>query len=148
MSAAATGTAGPEPGAIRQRLSDERGLVGKVIVVTLVLIVVVGLALIEAGSIIFARISLENTAASVAADAARELASSGSTQAAACNAARRSALENDKNARLVQCNANPSTGIVSIRLRKVAPTLIVQHVDFLKKLSVVKATATAGPPAQ
>ncbi len=145
MSAGAHGSGGFD--SIRRRLSDERGLVGKLLVVTIVTILVVGLALIETGSIVFTKISLDNTATTVAADAARELASNG-TPATACNAALRSAHENDEGARLVQCNANPSTGIVSIRLRKKASTIIVQRLDFLKKLGVVKATATAGPPRE
>jgi hypothetical protein len=32
-----------------------------------------------------------------------------------------------------------------VKLRKIAPTLIVQRVGFLRKLGVVKATAETGP---
>src|SRR6266536_6121009 len=131
-----------EPG--RLRFSDERGAVGRVIVTTLVLIVVIGLAAVETGSIIFTTLSLENTASDVAADAALELNGSHSAQAA-CTEAQRSTVSHDADARLVSCVADPKLGEVKIKLRKLASTIIVQHVPFLRKLRVVKATADTGP---
>jgi hypothetical protein len=125
-------------------LRDERGLVGKAIVILLVVILVIGVAVIEAGSIIFTKLSLENTASSVVADGARDLASSHSEKAA-CLAAEQSLEEHDSKAELKQCTANPNTGQIFVKLRKVASTLIVQRVGFLRKLGVVKATAETGP---
>lgn len=128
------------------RWNDERGLVGKMIVMILVVIVVVGIAVVEAGSIVFTKLSLENTASTVAADGERDLAASHSA-ISACQAAAASALEHDKDAVFVvqACKANPSTGEISIKLRKTAPTLIIRRVGFLRKLGVVKATAETGP---
>jgi len=126
------------------RWNDERGLVGKMIVVTLILIVVIGLAVVEAGSIVFTKLSLENTASAVAADGARDLGTSHS-QAGACQAAAESLKERDGDAVLVTCQADPSTGQIFIKLRKTASTLIVRRVGFLRKLGVVKATAETGP---
>ena len=126
------------------RWRDERGLVGKMIVTLLVVIVLVGLAAVEAGSIIFAKLSLENTVSAAAADGERDLLSSHNAQSA-CNTARQSALEHDKNAFFVQCQADAKTNQIFVKLRKTAPTLIVRRVGFLRQLGVVKATAETGP---
>ena len=126
------------------RWRDERGLVGKAIVMLLVVIVLVGIAAVEAGSIIFTKLSLENTASTVAADGARELAAS-HDQSDACKAAAASLQQHDPNAELKECTANTTTDVILIKLRKVAPTLIVRRVGFLRKLGVVKATEQTGP---
>jgi Flp pilus assembly protein TadG len=126
------------------RWSDERGLVGKAIVLLLVVVVLVGLMAVEAGSIIFTKLSVQNTADAAAADGQRDLASSHSA-AEACAAAKASALDEDKNVVFVTCSADPKTGVISIKIRKTAPTLIVRRIGFLRKLGVVKATAQNGP---
>jgi Flp pilus assembly protein TadG len=126
------------------RFRDERGLVGKMMVILLLVIVLVGLAAIEAGSIIFAKLSIENTATAAAADGARDLASSHNRNSA-CQAAAISVLDHDKSVQLKECDANLQTGTIFVRVRKVAATLIVKHVGFLRKLAVVKATAETGP---
>jgi hypothetical protein len=132
------------PSRERVRWSDERGSVGRLIIGTVVLIFVVGLAVVETGSIIFTHLSLENTASDVAADAAVDINASHSANAA-CNTALQSTHTHDKDAKLVSCSADPKTGEVKVKLRKVATTLIVKHVGFLRKLGVVKATADTGP---
>ena len=126
------------------RLQDERGLVGKAIVILMVVILVLGIAAVETGSIVFAKLSLENTAEAAAADGARDLESSHNRNSA-CEVAAISVLEHDKAAVLKNCDANLTTGTVFVRLRKVASTLIVQHVGFLENLAIVKATAQTGP---
>jgi hypothetical protein len=111
----------------------------------LVLIVIFGIAAVEAGSIIFTSLSLENTASDVAADALLELNGSHDPQAA-CAEAETSTKSHDSDARLVSCIADPKLGEVKVKLRKVATTIIVRHISFLRKLGVVKATADAGGP--
>lgn len=128
----------------RRRFSDERGSVGRVIVTMLVLIVVFGLAVVEAGSIIFTKLSLENTASDVAADAVLVLNGSHNPQQA-CAEAETSTQSHDADARLVSCIADPKLGEVKVKLRKVATTIIIRHVSFLRKLGVVKSTADTGP---
>jgi hypothetical protein len=130
--------------AARIRFADERGLVGRLIITTVILIAVVGLAVVETGSIIFAKLSLENTASAVANDA--QIAFSGSHNAkSAEQAALESLQQHDSDAHLVEFSANPQTGVVTVEVKKVAPTLIVQRVKFLKKLGIVTASASSGP---
>jgi Flp pilus assembly protein TadG len=126
------------------RVRDESGLVGKMVVTLLLIVLLVGIVAVEAGSIIFTKLSLENTASTAAADGARELAATHSRDGA-CQAAAISVIDSDDSAEMKLCVANPQTGEVTIRVRKVASTLIVQHVSFLRKLGVVKATAETGP---
>jgi hypothetical protein len=121
-------------------------MVGRVIVTMLVLIVVFGIAAVEAGSIIFTKLSLENTASDVAADAILVLNGSHNPQQA-CTEAQSSLETHDADARLVRCIADPSVGEVKITLRKVATTIIVRRLSFLRKLGVVKATADIGGPS-
>ncbi|MFL5799276.1 MAG: hypothetical protein ACJ77A_15260 [Actinomycetota bacterium] len=131
-----------QPG--RRRFSDERGAVGRLIVTVLVLIVVFGLAAVETGSIVFTKLSLENTASDVASDARLVLTGSHNAQQA-CAEAESSTQSHDADARLVSCVADPRLDEVKVKLRKLATTIIVQHVPFLRKLRVVKATADTGP---
>jgi Flp pilus assembly protein TadG len=128
------------------RWRNERGLVGKMLVILLLVIAVLGVAAIEAGSIIFTKLTLENTASNAAADGARDLASSHSANSA-CQAAAQSTAQQDKSVKFLikLCKANPSTGEIFVVLRKTAPTLIVRRVGFLRKLGVVKASAETGP---
>jgi Flp pilus assembly protein TadG len=126
------------------RIHDERGLVGKMIVGLLVIIVLVGLVAIETGSVVFAKLSLENTASTAAADGERDLVSSHSANSA-CQTAAQSVREQDDKAFFVQCVADPRTNQIFVKIRKVAPTLIVQRIGFLRKLGIVKASAETGP---
>jgi len=126
------------------RLQDQRGLVGKAIVILLLVILFLGVVAVETGSIVFAKLSLENTAEAAAADGARDLETSHNRDSA-CQAAAISVVEHDKTAVLKNCDANLNTGTVFVRLRKNASTLIVQHIGFLEKLAIVKATAETGP---
>jgi hypothetical protein len=126
------------------RWNDERGLVGKMMVTLLIIIIFVGLVAVEAGSIVFAKLSLENTVSTAAADGERELLSSHDPKSA-CQAAAQSMVEHDENAFFVKCVADPRTNQIFVKIRKIAPTLVVQRVGFLRKLGVVKATAETGP---
>jgi archaellin len=130
-----------------RRLHDERGLVGKSLVVLMLLVALVGVAAVEAGSIIFTTLSLQSTADQVAADAARTYNTSHSFQAAEL-AAKQSLQQHDPDAKLVHqgITIDPRTGDVTVKLKKKASTLIVSRIDALKHFAVVTATSTAGPP--
>jgi Flp pilus assembly protein TadG len=131
-------------GGVRERFRDERGLVGKMMVTLLIVVLLFGVAAVETGSIIFAKLSLENTVSTVVADGDRDLIASHNANSA-CQAAAKSLVEHDANARMVQCVADPKTNQIYVKLRKEASTLIVQRVDFLRKLGIVKADEETGP---
>ena len=56
-------------------------------------------------------------------------------------AAKASMLEPRQGRPLRRLRGRPEHGVISIKIRKTAPTLIVRRVGFLRKLGVVKATA-------
>jgi uncharacterized membrane protein len=130
---------------VSHRLHGEAGLVGRSTVFLLVLVAVFGVCAVEGGSILFTRLSLQDTADAVANHAAGSYYNTNSFQAAE-RAAQESLLEHDPAARIVGFQVNPSTHYVTVILRKPATTLFVKHVSFLKKLGVIRVTSTAGPP--
>jgi uncharacterized membrane protein len=134
----------PANRANRVGLSGEAGLVGKSIVVLLVVALLLGLAAVEGGSILFTQLKLQD-----AADAAASAASSAFGSSHEVTAAKQAALEaiqeNDDGAHLVKVVID-TNGDVTVVLKKKAATLVVQRVGFLKHLAIVKATSTSGPP--
>lgn len=124
---------------------DERGLVGKSLVITMVLIAVIGVGVIEGASILFTRLSLQNTADQVASDTSLDYDNNHSASGAQ-QVALQSLQEHDEAAHLVSIQFDvPKAGDVTVKIKKKATTFIVQHVSFLRKLGVAKATATSGP---
>ena len=124
---------------------DERGGVGKLILVTLALIAVFGTAVVETGSIIFTHLSVSDTANAAAADASGVLASTHNPKAAE-EAALQSVRQHDLNARLVAFSADAQTGEVWVTVRKEATTLLVQRIGFLKHFAEVSVQVSTGPP--
>jgi len=133
-----------KPTGWRWRLAGESGLVGRSVIILLVVAVGLGLAAVEGGSILFTQLKLQD-----AADAAASAASSEYGSSHRVDAARQAALgtiqEQDEGAHLVKLVID-TAGDVTLVLKQKASTLIVQRVGFLKKLAVVKATSTSGPP--
>ncbi len=124
--------------------SGELGLVGKSVIILLAVAILLGLAAVEGGSILFTQLKLQD-----AADAAASAASSqygSSHQVADAKAAALEAIqENDEGAHLVKIVID-TKGDVTVVLKKKAATIVVQRIGFLKKLAIVKATSTTGPP--
>ena len=129
---------------MRSLSADERGLVGKSLVISLVLVMLVGIALVEGGSILFARLQIQDLAQATAVEGAATLRNTNSA-AIAEEAAKRLAHDRDPAVRVTAFVVLPD-GSVRITLKKKARTFIVQHVSFLEDLAVVKATETAHPP--
>ena len=133
----------------RPGLGDERGLVGRSIVILMLLIVVIGVFVIDGASILFTKLSLQNTADQVASDAAadynRNHSKDGATQVAV-----QSLDDHDAGAKFAGGTGKairfdfPNAGEVTITLKKRATTLVVQRVGFLEDLAIEKATSTSG----
>jgi len=124
--------------------SGELGLVGRSLIILIALIVVVGLAAVEGGSILFTELKLQD-----AADAAASAASGAYGSTHRLELAKQAAIdaiqENDDGAHLVKLVAD-TQGNVTVTLKKKAVTMVVQRIGFLKHLAIVKATSTSGPP--
>ena len=128
-----------------RRLRSEAGLVGRSTVILLVLVAIFGVFAVEGGSILFTRLSLQDTADAVANQAAGSYYNTNSFQSAE-QAAEDSLVEHDPTAKIVGFQVDPSTGNVTVILRKAAATILVKRVGFLKKLGVIRVSSTAGPP--
>jgi uncharacterized membrane protein len=130
---------------VRRRLHDETGLVGRSTVVLMVLVLIFGLAAVEGGSILFTRLSLQDTADAVANAGAGSWFNANSFRQAE-EASQQSLLEHDPTAKLVGFQVDPASGNVTVTLKKVASTMLVHRFDVTKKLGVIRVSSTAGPP--
>ena len=124
-------------------MRDERGLVGKSAITIMVLIVLVGLAAIDGGSIFFANLQLSDTA-DAAASAAEQSYASSHNIIQARQAAITAAHDQDNGAHVSKVSVAPG-GAVTVTVRKRASTLIVRHIGFLKKYAVVTTSASSSP---
>jgi uncharacterized membrane protein len=132
----------------RRSLRDEAGLVGKVIVVWLLLLLVLGIAAVDAASILFTRFRLDDAAATAATTAATTYRN-GRDATDACTAARLSVETADPDAIMSKsfCKVNTSTGEVTITLRRTATTILAGRLSFTRDLAEVVQRETAGPSA-
>ena len=131
------------------RLRDgQTGAVGMMIVIWLVVVVVVGISAIDAGSIAFTKFRLADVASSASTQAANAFRASPNV-AAACQAAEASIAADDASAKLAKkgCVVDAQTGAVTITVRKEAKTIIAGRLGFTKKFTKVSATETNGPTA-
>lgn len=129
-------------------LGNESGLIGKFIVVWLLLLLLLGVAAIDTGSILLTRFRLDDAAATAASDGATAYQNQRDT-GAACAAAQLSVQTADPGAEMSKtwCKVDTSTGEVTITLRKTAPTLLTGRLSFTQDLAKVVQRETAGPSA-
>ena len=129
--------------------SDERGLIGKVLVVWLLVFALIGVALIDATSIVLARFQLSDAATRAATVAAATL-NRGRSAAEACEAAADSLDEHEPDARRPRdtwCEVDTTDGRVTIRLRTDAGTLLAERLSFTREYVTVSVEESAGRSA-
>lgn len=125
---------------------EEAGVVGKIIVLWLVVVALLGVAFIDAGSIAFTKFGLADVASAAARQAANTYRGDRNV-AAACQAAVTSIADSDPGAKLGKkgCLVNEQTGAVTITVRKQAKTILAGRFGFTKRFAKVTATETNGP---
>lgn len=126
---------------------DQRGLIGKVLVIWLLILTVTGLAVLDFASITTTRFHIADLASVAAEDGANATGSSGSPTAerTACDAARTSLATADSSIKMTNCMLNPTTLELTITVRKTAHTIAAGRIGFLQKFTRVEDTETAGP---
>jgi hypothetical protein len=124
-------------------LGDERGLVGKLLVLWLLLVALLGLAAVDAGSILTLRMRTGDLAGDAASAAADEFAESRDERAAKL-AALGTIADSDDRARLRSIELRP--GAVTVEVAARADTIVVGRVPFLDDLATVTVTRTSTPP--
>ena len=124
----------------------ETGAVGWIIVVWLVVVAVIGVTAIDAGSIAFTKFRLADVASSASTLAANNFKGSRNVESA-CQAAVASIAADDASAKLANkgCVVDVPTGTVTITVRKEATTILAGRLGFTKHFTKVTATETNGP---
>lgn len=131
---------------LRRLHRDEHGFLTAFMIRTAVVLVLLGLVVVDGGAVIFTRLQSQDiaeTAAAVAAGAYKE----SRDRRIAIQAAETAVADKDRNARLIRRSVVfGQDGTVRLRVRKRAPTVVVQHLGFLKHLHVATGSAVGDPP--
>lgn len=128
-------------------VSDERGLVAKALVLTLLILAVLGVGVLDAVSILSARYRTADAADRAAEETAYAYGRSHDLRGA-CQTAVETVEEAHASARIPKggCVIDPATGEVTITVRETASTIVAKRIDALERYTRVVATSTAAPP--
>lgn len=127
------------------RLRDERGILIGAVAKLVIFLVLLGLFLFEGGSVIWARLSAQDTADAAATTAVTTYRDTRNVREAEAEAAR-TVRDKDETARMTHFEVH-SDGSVTVRVRKRAETLIMEHIGFLQGLTIARGAATIEPPS-
>ena len=131
---------------LRRVHREQSGLVGKIIVVWLVFVAVLGIFAIDAASVLFTKFRLSDAAATAASTAASTYQNERDVTAA-CGAAELSVHQADPDAAMAKgwCKVDTTSGEVTITLRKTATSIIAGRFSFTRDLTKVVQRETASP---
>jgi hypothetical protein len=127
---------------------DEAGLVGKMIVVWLLVLAILAVAAIDAASIAFTTYKLSDVGSAAASEGAL-VYKKGHNVRETCQRVERVVAKEEATATIARggCSIERPTGLVTVKIRKHANTLVAQRLPWTKKFAVVVVTETAGPPS-
>ena len=125
-------------------IREEHGLVGKIIVIWLLLMVVLGLAAFDTVQILLARYKVSDAAQEASFEASSELHRSGDRRAA-LEAALAAVADKDKGARVTEFAIDPQTQQVTVTVTKKVSTLVAGRVGFLRGFTKATSTDTSEP---
>jgi hypothetical protein len=127
---------------------DEAGLVGKMIVIWLLVLGVLAVAAIDAASIAFTTYKLSDVGAAAASEGALVYKRDHNIRET-CQRVTQVVSQEEATARVARggCSIERPTGLVTVKVRKRANTLVAQRLPWTKKFAVVVVTETAGPPS-
>jgi Flp pilus assembly protein TadG len=131
---------------LRGLLADDRGLIGKILILWIVLAVVLVVAAYDAGEILYARFKVADAAQAASYDAAstyRDTRDPAVARQAAVDAVGRT----DPGAKMTAFVVDEATGQVTVTVTRRASTLVAHRVGFLRHFTKAKATDTSEPPA-
>lgn len=127
---------------------DEAGLVGKMIVIWLLVLAVLAVAAIDAVSIAFTTYKLSDVGAAAASEGALVYKKDHNIRET-CQRVTQVVSQEEATAKVARggCSIERPTGLVTVKVRKRANTLVAQRLPWTKKFAVVFVTETAGPPS-
>ena len=127
---------------------DEAGLVGKMIVVWLLFLAVIAVAAIDAASIAFTTYKLSDVGTAAATEGALTFRGDHDVRAT-CERVARVVAAQEPSARVTRggCSVERPTGLVTVKVRKLASTLLAHRIPWTEDFAPVTVTETAGPPS-
>ncbi len=134
------------PRTLRRMHREQAGLVGKIILVWLLFVAVLGIFAIDTASVLFTKFRLSDAAATAASTAVSTYQNQRDVTAA-CGAAEVSVHQADPDASMTKgwCKVDTSSGDVTITLRKTATTIIAGRFSFTRDLTKVVQRESASP---
>ena len=132
---------------LRRVHREQSGVVGRIIVVWLLFVAVLGIFAIDTASVLFTKFRLSDAAATAASTAVSTYQNERDVTAA-CGAAELSVRQADPDATMGKgwCKVDTS-GDVTITLRKTATSIIAGRFSFTRDLTKVVQRETASPSA-
>ena len=127
--------------------ADERGLIGKILVLWIVLGVLLLDAGIDTAQVLLTRFHVADAAQAAAFDAAATLRSSRGDRDASYQAALQAVHDVDADVKLTDFVIDGQTGQVTVTVTGKASTLLAARIGFTKHLTKAKTTETSGAPA-
>lgn len=126
---------------------DEAGLVGKMIVVWLFILALLAVAAIDTASIAFTTYKLSDVGAAAASEGALVYKRTRDVRDTCERVAQ--VVSREAEARLARggCSVERPTGLVTVKIRKRANTLVAHRIPWTEEFAIVVVTETAGPPS-
>lgn len=127
---------------------DEAGLIGKMIVVWLLILVLLAVAAIDAASIAFTTYKLSDVGSSAAGEGALIYKRDRNVRET-CERVAQVVETEEPAARVARggCTIERPTGLVTVKVRKQASTLVAHRIPWTEKFASVVVIETAGPPS-
>ena len=127
---------------------DEAGLVGKMMIVWLLFLAVIAVAAIDAASIAFTTYKLSDVGSAAAAEGALVFKADHDVRKT-CQRVERVVAEQEPAAHVTHggCSVERPTGLVTVKVRKLASTVIAHRIPWTEDFARVTVTETAGPPS-
>jgi hypothetical protein len=127
---------------------DESGLVGKMIVVWLLVLAILAIGAIDAASIAFTTYKLSDVGATAASEGALVFKRERSVRDT-CERVAQVITKEEPTATVARggCTVERPTGLVTVKIRKRASTLVAHRIPWTEEFAVVVVSETAGPPS-
>jgi hypothetical protein len=129
-------------------LRDETGLMGKIAIVWLLVLALLGIGAIDAASIAFTTYKLSDVGAAAASEGALVFKRTRDVRDA-CARVNQVVEQEDPTVRVVRggCTVERPSGLVTVKIRKRASTIAAQRIPWTEEFATVVVTETAGPPS-
>ena len=127
---------------------DETGLIGKMVVVWLLVLALLAVAAIDTASIAFTTYKLSDVGTSAASEGAL-VYTRGHDVRDTCERVAQLVSKEEAGARVTRggCSVERPTGLVTVKVRKRANTLVAHRIPWTEDFATVVVTETAGPPS-